>query len=182
MKHISPIHPTLRSLLLPYLCGTAGGQKVGSSVITNSYGEDGKISPETVVVLDENLYDFGGTKYNLVVQRVRKAPSATNCNEVRGNLMGNGCEREQQNPDETSNRYTISLYVSICDWDDIKSDALTALRSIFGDERVSTNTKKLQESHIEKDCERSEWQKDEVTAVNNSIPFNFVVNVDTEKL
>eukprot|EP00957_Ditylum_brightwellii_P102546 7815746-Ditylum_brightwellii.AAC.1 len=58
---------------------------------------------ETVVVLDENLHNFGGSKYNAVVHRVRKAHSATNCNEVRGNLMGNGHEKEQQTPDEAAN-------------------------------------------------------------------------------
>mmetsp|Transcript_15904 Transcript_15904/g.45737 ORF Transcript_15904/g.45737 Transcript_15904/m.45737 type:complete len:126 (+) Transcript_15904:66-443(+) len=108
---LSPVHHKIRSLVLPYL-----DHEEGRTVGANDSQE---------VMLDENLRDYGGIHYHLMVQRA----------------VGSGDAMDQE-----TNAFTITCNCSLYEWASIREDATSELVSIFGSDAVTTGDRSCREA------------------------------------
>lgn len=88
---LSPSHPKIRSLVLPYLVGAVDGD-----------------ADNPTVLLDECLRDYAQTRIKLVVRRTE------------------------------SDVFAITCLCSLYGWDVIEDDALTELKSVFGNDAIAS--------------------------------------------
>ncbi len=153
MLSINPTHSKIKELLHPYLDEETRMRKVKECCSNLDHNN------QQSLLMDERLNDFG-CKYRITIKTDSQSPSTATTATTNSDI-------------------TVSTYVSIIGWDEVKDSAIVALKAIFGEANIKGGVTNTFGGEIEESSHYEDTSGDNVSMLMGS--YNVMIEVRSNK-